>query len=380
MPIDSVRAKAELLSSGISLTPAVLDNYGLPYLEKRRAYGNQDPPGLRHKKIPQELRLEPHDLVVAASVNPDSENVLDYDGVSYFIRNAGGEKIDVNFSLRPEFYDYVMSTRQKVSQVITLYGGHSLGVFVYGDCVHVRDGKACHFCSVSQNRDKGTDFVKVVREDHIAEAVELALGDKKTDIRQVMVNGGNFPDLDKSFLHYLQVAKAARGAIDRVGRKIDMHLIISPPHDLELLRKLSGIDVSVAMNTEAFDPESFEKFCPGKAGMIGRDNIFRGLETAVEVLGEGRVYSIFVGGLEPLESMEKGMRFVSEMGVTPVINVLHVDPETPLALSNYPSPAPEYIMEAGKILQGIYRTYGFKPFYDHCGRNSLDTEAYNQLF
>ncbi len=381
MSINQVKAKAQILSSGVHLTDSVLDNFGHPYLEKRRAYGNQDPINLRSRTIPQELRLQPQDLVVAASVRYSSKNVLDFDGEKYFVTmGENGERVNVDFSLRPEFYDYVMSTRQKVSQVITLYGGHSLGIFVYGDCAHARSGEACHFCSVAQNRSKGTDFVDVIKPVHVKEALSLALQDTRTDIRQVMINGGNFIDLDKNFGHYLKIVKAAREAIDHVGRCVDLHLIVSPPNDLALIDQLADFDLSVAMNTEVYEPDSFKRFCPGKARIIGQDQIYRGLSRATKVLGEGRVYSIFVGGLESLDSLEKGLNNVSNIGVVPVINVLHIDPETPLATSEVKQPSADYIMSAGKLLQSIYTTYGYKPFYDNCGRNSLDTEAFKQLF
>ena len=42
-------------------------------------------------------------------------------------------------------------------------------------------------------------------------------------------------------------------------------------------------------------------------------------------------------------------------------------------------PSVDYILKSGKILQKIYSKYGFEPFYNHCGRNSLDTEAYEHM-
>ena len=133
------------------------------------------------------------------------------------------------------------------------------------------------------------------------------------------------------------------------------------------------------MNTEVFSPELFQKYCPGKTKTLGQKNLFKALEKAVAILGPGRVYSILVGGLEPFDSLSKGLNFLADIGVTPVINVFHADPKTPL--EGFPTPKPDEILYMGKLLQEVYavNTY-MSPFYRECGRNSLDSEAYMKLF
>ena len=64
--------------------------------------------------------------------------------------------------------------------------------------------------------------------------------------------------------------------------------------------------------------------------------------------------------------------------MVPVVNVLHIDPGTKMADADRPTE--EFILGAGYALQRIYHEFGFKPFYENCGRNSLDTEAYRGLF
>lgn len=159
---------------------------------------------------------------------------------------------------------------------------------------------------------------------------------------------------------------------------IKILLVISPPTNLKLLDRLKGIiNIKVSMDIEVFRQDLFEKFCPGKNKYIGYQNFIDSLIYLTDIIGKGSVYSIFVGGLEPIESFKTGAEFLASNGIVPVVNVLHVDPGTKMQESAKPSV--DYILKSGKILQKIYSKYGFEPFYNHCGRNSLDTEAYEHM-
>ncbi len=375
-----VAVKAELLSYGVLPTAAFLESYGEPYLRKRRAYGNSDPHEFREVLLPQELYLLPDRLVCAVTVRPESAWLLDFGSDGFVVRNESlGVEHPVDFPHTPAFYDRRMSTGDAVKNVVTLYGGGSLGIFVYGRCRLDDIGKACGYCSIGPNRQRGVDFVDVVSQRRLIESLQIALADDDCPVTQVMVNGGNFPDQDKSFSFYASLAVAAKGVVDESGRDVEVHLIAYPPRDLGRLADLRGTGVGLAMNHEVFDPALFEVFCPGKVVYGGQSHIVAALHRAVEELGVGNVYSIFVGGLEPVESLEQGLRSLGEGGVTPIVNVFHADPDT--ALENHPMPSPEMILEMGSALQRVYREFEVaNPFYMNCGRNSLDTEAWLGLF
>ncbi|HLO76000.1 MAG TPA: radical SAM protein [Magnetospirillum sp.] len=370
--------KANLLSHGVAISDAFRRTYAKPFLGKRRAYGNTDPLDYLGEYVPQEFYLLPSRTIVAANIRPNSPWTLDHDG-DFILRGPEGARVQVTFPRHPAFYDYTLRNGLPVSRVITLYGGGSLGLFVYGNCALVDLDKPCQYCSIKPNHQKGVDFEKVLSPDLVEEAISLALSDLDCPISQVMINGGNFPDLDKNFLHYAKVVAAARRAIDRSGRSVDLHLIVFPPKDLELFHELAPLDVCVAINTEVFNPELFATYSPGKHAVAGQDHIQGALVRAVEILGPGRVYSILVGGLETLDFMEAGMRRMAAKGVTPVVNIFHADPETPLA--EHPAPSAEAILAMGKLLQTVYSEHDFmRPFYMDCGRNAIDTEAFRRQF
>lgn len=376
--LPDIYLKANLLSHGITISESVLSNYGYPFLEKRRAYGNQDPPEMRKKTIPQELYTTSKKLIVAVNVKLNSKWKLIFDEGKYYVTDEQLYWNEVTFPMRPEFYDRVLFKGERVDQVITLYGGSALGIFANGRCSLADMGKACSYCSLLANRTKETDFLDIIQPDHIRESLDIALQDYSVDIKQVMINGGNLSDLDKNFLYYIELAKIAEESINQANREVDLHLIVFPPNDLSLFEKIKDTKIGLIMNVEVFDPFLFQKYCPGKALVMGRDNILHALEEAARVLGKNRVFSVLVGGLESIGTLSKGLTYLAERDVTPIINILHTDPGTPLAHKSPPSVTD--IINMGKILQNIYTEHNMKACYEDCGRNSIDTEAYRNLF
>jgi len=376
-----VELKAQILSYGVLPTRAFLDRYGEPYLVKKRAYGNADDLRFLDFDLPQEIVLGPQRIVAAASVRTGSPLLLDVTPQDEFvIRHLGtGAQHRVDFPTTPDFYRATTVSGSPVTAIATLYGGGSIGIFAYGNCALVDMSAACQYCSIAPNRRRQTSFQHAISPRQVEEALDVALADESYSPLQVMLNGGNLHDLDRSFAYYVRLATAARSAIDRSGRDVELHLIAYPPSDLSLLSPLADLDVSLAMNTEVWDLELYRTYCPGKEKLGGRRHLLRGLTSAVEQLGPGSVFSIFVGGLEPMGSLVAGLTAIAELGVVPIVNVFHADPETPLA--HHPEPTPDEILTMGQGLQRLYHAYPFcRPFYEGVGRNAIDYEAHLGLF
>lgn len=208
--MQPVEIKASLLSSGLRISEVALSHFGLPYLEKRRAYGNPDPIDIVGVEIPQELYILPSRLVVSINVSHSSPWSLEYLREKFYVTSSNGTKCEVTFPLRPKFYEekIYINKPENVSQVISLYGGSSLGAFVYGNCSLVEMGEACQYCSIKPNRNMNNDFKDVITKELLCDSIRIALRDRTCKINQVMINGGNFPDPDKSFLYYVGLASA----------------------------------------------------------------------------------------------------------------------------------------------------------------------------
>ena len=69
------------------------------------------------------------------------------------------------------------------------------------------------------------------------------------------------------------------------------------------------------MNLETFDSKTFSTICPGKQMFFGQKHIIETLTKSAEILGKNYVFSIFVGGLERIDSLKRGMKFLAERNV-----------------------------------------------------------------
>ena len=135
---------------------------------------------------------------------------------------------------------------------------------------------------------------------------------------------------------------------------------------------------TIAFNIEVYDRKLFSVICPGKEKIYGYDRYFEALQQAKEVFGFRNVYCGFVGGLEPIESIVKGIVDVAQSGFTPAINIFHADPES--VFMRRPHPSTEYVWEMVQAQTAMYRKYKFYPIFSGGTRNSLDTEVYRGFF
>ncbi|MDR2535775.1 MAG: hypothetical protein LBD29_07060 [Treponema sp.] len=378
----SVACKMQLLSKGIAIDDSVIQNYDQDFIEKRSAYGIQDPSKYLALRVPQELIIMPDELVCAININPKSNTVLKYDiGKREYYVESDTFTCVVTFPKRPLFYSKQLQSdpSTRVNQIISMYGGHCVGAFLVRNCWFEKNG-VCHFCSLCNNHGNRNDFYNIINSDVLVESIEIAL-QEEYPITQIILNGGNLASLNDNFEFYAERITAVRIMLDRNKRTdVELHLIVSPPKDFEKIEALRNLNIKVAMNTEVYDDNLFEKYCPGKSKHIGHGHLFNALRKAVDVVGTENVFSILVGGLEPIDSLTWGISSMIADGIIPVINVLHIDPDTLMNSDQHPSF--EYIMEAGRLLQKAYTQLSptFRPFYLNCGRNSLDTEAYRKLF
>ncbi len=376
-PAELTDIKLRILSNGISFAPGFLESYRPEFIEKRWAYGASDALHFQ-ARIPQEILLP--QVIAPIHVVENSPYQLAADGLEYFLLEHGEPITPITFPKRPRFYEASFADGTPCREVGTLYGGGSLGIFALGTCYYFSVGKQCGFCSLEPTRSIYGDHLLDIKADDSAEMTRIALEQDPDLIRQVMLNGGNRRNNDMGFRRHLETVRRVAEVVNELDRQdeVEVHLITMPPDNLELLAELKGLPVKVAMNLEVFSPSLFPVIAPGKHDLYGREKAIEAQVRAAEILGAGNIYTIFVGGLEPVDSLAEGLDYVAERGVAPVINVFHPDPGVRLA--DHPRASLEDLRAMGKHLQAVYQKYDFVPFYQDCGRNSLDTEAANGWF
>ncbi len=374
---DAIATKVDILSEGISFRPGFLDQYdeSLQWIEKRRAYGSGDSELATHgKRVPQEILLDGK-IICALNHAPTSSWKLGMESDAPFIEKEG-RVIEVEFPTRPNCYGELLSNGQPLEKTVTVYGNYTLGVFTPGHCFYFNNSEECKFCSLGPARDLLSEHHMSISPALAKEAIGTAVSLDPGRYKHVLINGGNIRNYDRGFARQVRVHEAI-ASLD-LPSSIERHLISMPPMDFRQFDDFAKLGGTLAMSLELFDPEYFERICPGKAHGYGRDRFLDAFRAAVDSIGKGNVYAGLVAGLEPLESILEGIEFFGEMGVVPAIAVFH--PDAGSQMVDHPRPSVSYLTAVGAKMAEVYKKNNFRPFIEDSGRNALDTEAYLQGF
>jgi hypothetical protein len=107
--------------------------------------------------------------------------------------------------------------------------------------------------------------------------------------------------------------------------------------------------------------------------LLGRDFFIERLSDAVKIYGNGHVWSNFVLGLEPVNSLLKVCSELASIGIVCGANVLHLDQGHRLDCS---VPEKAQVVEFYLGLHEINQRYDMNPYY--CSK-ALRTSLFNEV-
>lgn len=223
---------------------------------------------------------------------------------------------------------------------------YSTYCFLATDRLRVHHAPSCYF----QNMGLGCGFCNVTPDKTAfkLEDVFEALDDymKRGHYRHYLVGGGSGNPASE-FDDILAVVRYIRMHDNR-----PIYLMCLPPKDLSYLDECqrAGID-EVAFNIEIFDRNIARRLMPGK-GAIPLAQYMAALEHAVMLWGNtGKVRSILVAGLEPMDSLMAGVKTLCSLGVAPILSAFR--PLEGTRLSHAIPPSNEWLIEAYTQAQRI---------------------------
>lgn len=264
------------------------------------------------------LRLE-DEVWVNAPVADHNRNFVDrprttLDAVdSGFVVRGEGLETRATVWLPPLYHD------------TTLSGGRPVGHFTFTHADRVRlspirgCAMRCDFCNIPFEDKYETKPI-----DAMIEALGLAFSDPLQRARHLMISGGTPARRDVPFL---------REVYDRVletfgGPKVDIMMVpVEGLFDLEKLKRQRVNELSI--NIELFDAEFSRKLMPQKF-RHGTRFYLDFIQKAAEVLGQGKVRSMLMVGLEPIEATLAGVQAILDAGGVPVLSPFRPSPVTPL--------------------------------------------------
>src|ERR1700722_1007891 len=180
----------------------------------------------------------------------------------------------------------------------------------------------CTFCNIPY--DDPLDVYATKPIDALLEAAHIAVDDKRQPAHHMLISGGTPKRPDFGFMQELY----ERVLVEFSSTKVDIMMVPLPGLlDLPLLDKLGVNEISI--NIEVFSEASAKQVMRNKYNQ-GLGYYLGFIEQAAEVLGPGRVRSMLMVGLEPMEMTLAGVAAIAERGGVPVLSPFRPDPATPL--------------------------------------------------
>jgi len=219
----------------------------------------------------------------------------------------------------------------------------------------------CKFCDVSYTQKYEKNNV-----DDLVDAVEVALKDKITPARHVLISGGTPKPEDHGYLKevYRRVATAFPG--------VEIDVMMMPIQGLLDSYELKDIGIhGVSTNMELYNNSLAKNLMPKKHEVAPKERYLQFIEEAVPVFGEGNVRSLLMVGLEPMDDTLLGVEAIARIGGDPVLSPFRPDPRSPLGYLTPPSV--DFLAETYEKATKIVEEYGVKlgPRCKPCTHNTL---------
>jgi hypothetical protein len=249
------------------------------------------------------------------------ENVLGLDGNSLVVRGHGLESA-AGFWLPPAYHGQVNTDGEP-------YNSYA---FTHADRVRISPiegcSMTCKFCDLPYEFRYRTKSVA-----GLVDSVQRAVRDEIQPAGHVLISGGTPRQSDFEYVQEVYEA-VITGFPD-----LDVDIMMVPLDGLLDLARLKELGVNeFSINIEIFNSDIARKYMRRKFDQ-GRDHYLAFLEAAAAVVGPGRVRSMLMVGLEPMEDTLAGVTAIAERGCVPVLSPFRPDEATPLRALTPPSAA-----------------------------------------
>ena len=225
----------------------------------------------------------------------------------------------------------------------------------------------CTFCNIPYDDPIETYALKSISAS--VAAVQVALDDPAQPAYHVLISGGTPKPKDVGF--HRELYRTILTSFP--STKVD--IMMAPIKDVLDLPELATLGVNeLSINLEVFSRDRTREVAQQKYNQ-GREYYLDFIEDATRALGPGKVRSMLLVGLEPMESTLAGVAAIAERGGVPVLSPFRPDPVTPLRDTPPPTATQlrEVFLRASEIVDASGTILG--PDCPPCSHNTLNFAA-----
>ena len=199
---------------------------------------------------------------------------------------------------------------------LSYLGVDRLRIYYRNGCFYKEHGLGCKFCDIETcNQPITFSEIKTVLNDYMGHP----------DIKHYLIGGGSDAP-NSNFQMIIQIA----GYIKKHTEK-PIYLMCLPPENTSVLKELYQAGITeITFNLEVFDRDIAKSIMPGK-GMLPLNAYTAAFKKATAIWGRnGKIRSAFIIGLEPIETLLEGIKYICRLGVSPILSLFKPIPGTPL--------------------------------------------------
>lgn len=236
--------------------------------------------------------------------------------------------------------------------------GYLLYLTVFRLCQYPSAGEGCLYCDINENyrqqKNAGRSLSPVKSVEEILEALEI-IASVDNESKAYTVTGGSISGVLEGKSEIEFYARYPE-AIERrfPGRWISKVVAQALPKDDVKKLKDSGAQI-YHPNFEIWDARLFDRYCPGKARRVGRNEWLRRVLDAAEIFGPENVIPNFVAGVEmappdgfdsvdaAITSTAEGLEFFMSRNISPRFTTWCPEPMSVLGKDRRGAPLEYYI-------------------------------------
>ena len=282
----------------------------------------------------------------------------------------------VTFPKKNNFYDQVTSDGLPFCPSAVLQGTDWLTFGYLWPCEFAKAGMPCQFChcgnETSARVKNKQPFDPPITGQQMTEIIRYAV--ESVGSQHVQITGGSTFEGKTEHKHFQYYLQAIHENLGREKIPGDIVFYITPPRELALVDEYieNGVD-QIACSVEVWDEKLAQIITPGKMKYTTRQRHLDVLQHIVEKYGPHHCFCNFVVGLEPVESMAEGARWLAERGITPAVSIWQ--PAGLTVNGSMTPPGLDYYRAVKELFLELYAKYDLKPA-ERTGENGCIEEEF----
>ncbi len=271
-----------------------------------------------------------------------------------------------NKKIKIELFDDLPKTNTIVDAIARPHSNSVISLWPSLVCCFATPSGKCKFCSL-----KPCEEYSFVKAEEVVKGLEKLF--KLTDKYQINLGGGIYKSTNAMADYLIKIIKGIRKFTNN-GISVEL----APPSDINKIEELKKAGASsLIINLEIANDELRAKIAPNKH-KISYEYYYECFKKGIEIFGKGRISSVLIVGIQPVDDIVKECEKMTDLGVIPTL--IPFKPMDDCELHYISNCSKESLLYVSSKLGKMLKEKGLDPNLQEgctkCGGCSLETNYF----